>query len=204
MKTTRDIDWQSQRYWMFDMDGTLTLNVHDFEAIRQEMAIPAGRPILEYLDTLTEAEAAPLHEQLLAIERRHIKLTRVADGAHALLKLLKSRGCRLGIITRNARDIALETLEHCALWEFFDEDTLVARECTVPKPDPAGVHKLLDHWQGTAKEAVMVGDYVHDIEAGRTAGAATVYVNVRNDPRFISMADLSVSQLKELLEVVRS
>lgn len=36
------------RAFIFDLDGTLTLAVHDFEAIRRSLGIPAGVPILEY------------------------------------------------------------------------------------------------------------------------------------------------------------
>ncbi|HIN00314.1 MAG TPA: HAD family hydrolase, partial [Deltaproteobacteria bacterium] len=34
-----------RKYWIFDLDGTLTVAVHDFNAIRNELGIPAGQPI---------------------------------------------------------------------------------------------------------------------------------------------------------------
>ena len=50
--------------FIFDLDGTLTVAVHDFDAIRAELGLPVGRPILEELATLPLAEAAELRERL--------------------------------------------------------------------------------------------------------------------------------------------
>ena len=40
------------QYWIFDLDGTLTIAVHDFDAIRDELGLPAGEPILEAMSKL--------------------------------------------------------------------------------------------------------------------------------------------------------
>ena len=40
------------RHWVFDMDGTLTVAVHDFAAIRQALAIPPEHDILTHLAAL--------------------------------------------------------------------------------------------------------------------------------------------------------
>ena len=34
-------------HWLFDMDGTLTIAMHDFDAMRAELGLPVGVPILE-------------------------------------------------------------------------------------------------------------------------------------------------------------
>ena len=46
------------RHWVFDMDGTLTVAVHDFAAIRVALAIPAEHDILTHLAELPADEAA--------------------------------------------------------------------------------------------------------------------------------------------------
>ena len=43
-----------RKYWIFDLDGTLTVAVHDFNAIRNELGIPAGQPILKTIESLPE------------------------------------------------------------------------------------------------------------------------------------------------------
>lgn len=185
------------------MDGTLTHAVHDFNAIRRRLGIPSGLPILEYLDTLTDSEAAPLHAALLAIEHEHVEATRSANGAAALLTLLQQQDCRLGIVTRNAREVAVATLEHCGLSRFFNDDTVIARECAPPKPDPAGIRQLLTLWAASPADAVMVGDYDHDLRAGRSAGTHTVYVDPQNARTWSDGADLTVTHLDELTALRR-
>jgi HAD superfamily hydrolase (TIGR01509 family) len=180
------------------MDGTLTHAVHDFNRIRERLGVPAGRPILEYLDTLPRHRAFPLHEKLLAIEHEHVEHTRCADGARPLLTLLQQQHCRMGIVTRNARDVALATLAHCGLADFFSEDTLITRESAPPKPDPAGIHQLLNLWSATPADAVMIGDYDHDLTAGRRAGTHTIYVDPTDSGIWSEGADLTIKTLSEL------
>jgi phosphoglycolate phosphatase-like HAD superfamily hydrolase len=44
----------------------------------------------------------------------------------------------------------------------------------------------------------MVGDYQYDLQAGRSAGALTVHVDVTRGFRWPELADLSVGTLGEL------
>ena len=57
------------RHWVFDMDGTLTVAVHDFPAIKRALDIPQDDDILHHLAALPEAEAAAKHAWLLEHER---------------------------------------------------------------------------------------------------------------------------------------
>ena len=47
------------------MDGTLTLAVHDFDAIRKTLGIAEGKPILEAIDEMPQQQAAEITQQLL-------------------------------------------------------------------------------------------------------------------------------------------
>ena len=47
--------------WIFDMDGTLTISIHDFDGIKRILG-------LEALNDLPAAQAAQLHQQLDALE----------------------------------------------------------------------------------------------------------------------------------------
>ena len=51
------MSWQHSRHWVFDMDGTLTVAVHDFEAIKRALEIPQSDDILHHLAALPAAEA---------------------------------------------------------------------------------------------------------------------------------------------------
>lgn len=185
-------------HWIFDMDGTLTVAMHDFDAIRAELGLPAGKPILEELATLPEREARALFERLDRLELDLARRARAAAGAVALLETLAARSARLGILTRNSFANALETLRACGLERFFDGACIVGREAAAPKPDPGGIHHLLDAWRAAPQQAVMVGDYRYDLLAGRAAGTATVYVDQSGAFPFAEHADVSVQSLEEL------
>ena len=186
-------------HWIFDLDGTLTVAVHDFDAIRVALGLPRGEPILELLAALDPAEAAPLRRRLDEIELELARAARAADGAHDLLAALRSRGARVGILTRNSHHNALETLARCGLQGHFSPTDVIARDHGPLKPNPAGVHALLRAWRAAPSSAVMVGDYLYDLQAGRNAGTATVYVDVSGEFPFAEHADLSVRNLAELL-----
>ena len=62
-------DVAASRHWVFDMDGTLTEPVHDFELIRRELQIPSGADILEHLASLPAQQAADSHAWLIQHER---------------------------------------------------------------------------------------------------------------------------------------
>ena len=59
-----------RKYWIFDLDGTLTVAVHDFNAIRKELGIPERQPIIETLKSLPEKESLPLQVKLQEIEKK--------------------------------------------------------------------------------------------------------------------------------------
>jgi HAD superfamily hydrolase (TIGR01509 family) len=189
----------ARRHWIFDLDGTLTVAAHDFAAIRRELGIAEGRPILEALAALPAAEAAPLLARLDAIELEIAARACVQAGAEALLTALVARGARLGILTRNSWQNAGETLRVCGLAGFFAPACIIGREAAAPKPDADGIHRLLGHWGARAEDAVMVGDYLYDLQAGRAAGTATVHVDASGRFAFAEHADVSVRSLDELL-----
>ena len=53
-----------KEHWVFDLDGTLTEAVHDFDFIRSTLGVPVELGILEWLATLPASERTH-HEQWL-------------------------------------------------------------------------------------------------------------------------------------------
>jgi HAD superfamily hydrolase (TIGR01509 family) len=201
------LDWLARRYWIFDMDGTLTVAVHDFDAIREELGLPEGRPILEELEALPAAESAPLYRQLDEIELELARSARAEAGARELLEALRESGRPLGILTRNSLPNALETLRACDLERFFDPACVLGRDEAAPKPDPDGIRRLLRKWSARPEEGLMIGDFLFDLMAGRAAGLGTVYFDRTGAFPFAAHADVQVRGLDELragLEAVMS
>jgi len=170
------------RHWVFDMDGTLTLAVHDFPAIKRTLGIPQEDDILHHLAALPAEEAAQKHAWLLEHERELAVASRPAPGAIELVRTLSERGCQLGILTRNAYELALLTLQAIGLDDCFATADVLGRDEAPPKPHPGGLLHLAERWSVRPRELVMVGDYRFDLECAQAAGARSVLVNMPDNP----------------------
>lgn len=189
-------------HWVFDLDGTLTVPVHDFAAIRAELGIPDGVDILEHIDSLPEGEARRLHRRLDEIEDQLAKRAEPAAGAARLVEALHRRGKSLGIVTRNTRGIALRVLETIGIGGRFAPEDVLGRHDALPKPDPHGLAILSTRWGATGGSMVMVGDYLFDLQSGRSCGAATVHVDRSRSFRWPELTDIAVESLDELAELL--
>jgi HAD superfamily hydrolase (TIGR01549 family) len=165
------------RHWVFDLDGTLTEPVHDFALIRRALEIPPEADILVHLAALPADEARDKHAWLMQHERGLAEAATAATGAVALVRALQGQGCRLGILTRNARELAAVTLAAIGLGDVFGEADIIGRDEAAPKPAPDGLRYFVDRWAVSPAEMVMVGDYLFDLECGRAAGTHTLLVN---------------------------
>lgn len=187
-----------RRAWIFDMDGTLTVPMHDFGALRAELAIPVEADILEEIAARPPARAARDRRHIAAWEEDIARRAQPQPDAHALLTALTEAGCALGVLTRNTALGAQITLEATGLSQFFAPNTVLGRDDAPAKPDPAGILRLLDRWSLSAPEAAMVGDWVYDLRAAKRAGAAAVLVRRHGDQPWEHEADLVVESLAAL------
>jgi phosphoglycolate phosphatase-like HAD superfamily hydrolase len=192
----------SRKHWIFDLDGTLTIAVHDFKAIKEALGIPPEADILGYLDALPPAMSAPLHSKLDSLERELSGKTAAAVGAIELLSMLAADDCVIGVLTRNTHIIARLTLELTGLAEFFPEASyIIGRHEAAPKPDPAGALHLASLWNASPEDIILTGDYHYDLLCGRNIGAATIHVDSSGEFRWRELADLRVTSLLEVAEM---
>ena len=170
------------KHWVFDMDGTLTVAVHDFAVIRRELQIPEGEDILTHLNRLPAEIAGAKHAWLLEHERELALASTPAPGAVELVRDLAAQGCRLGVLTRNAQELAHITLKAIGLDQCFAPQDVLGRDNAAHKPDPDGLLQLARAWDVPPAKMVIVGDYHFDLACGRAAGSKTVLVNVPENP----------------------
>jgi len=155
---------------IFDLDGTLLDTPLDFDAIRAEIGLPDGVPILEAMGGLTDAERVRANRIIDRHEAEAAAESRLMPGAEPLLAWLRARGVKVAVLTRNSR----ASVERAVRQHGLVFDAAVAREDNRPKPSPAGVHDLMEACGTGPAETVVVGDFRFDIEAGRSAGVRTV------------------------------
>ncbi|KAF1011750.1 MAG: Phosphoglycolate phosphatase [Pseudomonas fluorescens] len=120
-----------------------------------------------------------------------------------MVRELAGRGCRLGILTRNARELAHVTLQAIGLADCFAVEDVLGREDAAPKPDPDGLLKLAGAWDVSPAEMVMVGDYRFDLDCGRAAGTRTVLVNLPENP-WPELADWHAADCVHLRQMIQT
>ena len=188
---------------IFDLDGTLADSLLDFDAIREEIGLQPGLPILEQLADATPAEL----ERAEAIMRRHeraaIAGATLTDGCADLLGHLAGLQIPIGILTRNIREV----VTHFARAFDFRFQAVYTREDGPPKPSPVGVLALCEKLGAPPSETLTVGDYKFDVLAGRRAGCRTVLLRAEPlapaDHEDWGAPDLVVASLRELLPLFR-
>ena len=183
--------------WIFDLDGTLTRSIHDFEQIRKTLGIPANTPILEYMQTLPIKSAADLEQKLQDIE---LQLAHVAEAEDDVIKFLGQLTLlkfKLGVVTRNTSEIAVITLRSAGLLGFFSRECILGRDNAPPKPSPAGINQLLTLWDASPEDTVMIGDYLYDLQAGKAAGTKTIYFDRKGLSAWNELADLTIHHFSE-------
>jgi HAD superfamily hydrolase (TIGR01509 family) len=182
----------------FDLDSTLTRPYLDFTRLRRQLNLPEG-DILKWLTTLPLEE----HRQALHIidtfEQEGVENVEWNDGAQETLATVRAMGLPTAIVTRNSHASLRAVCQRLDI----TVDALVAREDAPPKPDPACLHHTARQLNVPIEHLVMVGDYRHDTDAGRAAGARTILLTNGRTPSWEVEADLVIQRLSELLTYIR-
>ncbi|GAB4161430.1 MAG: HAD family hydrolase [Planctomycetaceae bacterium] len=184
---------------IFDLDGTLVDSMLDFDAMRRDMDLPEGEPILEALAKIPPGEQK---DRRLAILREHelrgAKRATLMPGAESILKLLSGRGAHCGILTRNSREatqIVLQNLNHTFT-------SVLTREDAPAKPDPTGLLQICEQWQIAPGNALFVGDFLFDLQAGQRAGIPTVLYMPKKVPEYAELADFRIRHFDDLIPLI--
>lgn len=193
---------QRCKYWIFDLDGTLTQPVHDFTFIRKELDIPPDEDILSHLAFLSEPLRSRKIERLDQLEHFYALQTKSAAGVYSLIELLTQKQCKLGIVTRNTKVFTQLSLSVLQLQSHFSDDYIIGRDEALPKPEPHGIQKIISQWGIPASDAVMVGDYKYDLLAGRAAGCCTAHVSENDGLQWPELTDYRFKSLVELFDLL--
>ena len=154
------------------------------------------------MESLPLKESRNKKKKLQEIEEKLALNASPAPGVEKLLETLNSQNYFFGILTLNTRENAWITLKALGLSEYFTKESVIGRWCAEPKPSPNGIKKLLNHWNVYANDALIVGDYLYDLQVGRAAEIATVHVDPSGNFEWPELADISVCSLNELTEML--
>lgn len=128
------------------------------------------------------------------------KYFNVFPGAVDLLRSLKSRGKKLGILTNGFSETHREKISILQIGEYFDA-IFIADEVGMLKPDPLLFAHACTTMGSNPSRAAMVGDrYNRDISGAIEAGMFTVWLKVRDEhiPPSAPQPDATCANLSEV------
>ena len=185
---------------IFDLDGTLTEPFLDFDRIRRDMGLtPEDGGVLEAMGRMPESERKRAENILLLHEQAAAEQSSLNDGAAALIDTLRHRGISIGLLTRNTRANAVFVAEKHGL-RF---DGMICREDGPAKPDSYGVRTLCGQFGAAPERTLVVGDFRHDLEAARNAGAIAILLkNHAQADTFEHLAHDVIVHLNDVLSII--
>jgi len=185
---------------IFDLDGTLTKPYLDFAVIRRALGITnSDTLVLDHMLSLPSPEREKAFETVERFEAEAAENAQLRPGALDVVNRLRAGGKLVAINTRNsARSVDIVSRKFG-----IETDAAITRESPFPpKPDPAAIEDLLCRLGVSRSEAIMVGDFSVDVEAGKRAGLRTVLLT-GDDPRTRNAGpDALIDNLSELLPLV--
>lgn len=205
---------------IFDLDGTLVDSIPDLTDAANEFMRASGRQTLTMgqvrrlvgkgarnlveraLGNGTEEEVERSLKIFLAYNEAHIAdKTLLYPGVSETLQELHRRGCRIALVTNKTEYLSRKLLDVIGIGHYF-EQVLGADSLPFRKPSPEPVLKVLRDCAIPADRAIMVGDSINDIAAGKTAGVATIACTFGYGTDVeISQADYRIDAMEQLLEL---
>ena len=208
---------------LFDLDGTLVDSLEDLTDAVNHMLAGFGRQQLEPLQVkqLVGKGARNLVQRALAtsssveIDRGLAAFTgfnalhiadksRLYPGARELLKQLATDSIRLAVISNKQEALSRLILKALDVDDFFD---IIAGGDTFPemKPSPVPLVKVVDKLGCRPANAVMVGDSINDIQAGKQAGITTIGCRWGyGDSRELSEAGFRADSCSDIISILRT
>ncbi len=137
-------------------------------------------------------------------ERSGHKHSNLYPNVRETLQQLKESGCILAIVTNKPAKFVPEIMAKQQLSEYFS-DMIGGETFPQRKPNPVALNWLLDKYQLTAADMLMVGDSKNDILAAKNAGCASfalTYGYNHGEPISASNPDYVADNISELLDIV--
>ena len=204
---------------LFDYDGTLmdTNEVvlqswqHTFRTLRGHEEDPAfirstfGEPLVMTLAKLFPDVPVEKSLDVYRTFQREVftDFVEVFPGMLELLKTLKQKGYKMGLVTSRTKDTTWAGLEHYGMDKYFDA-VITAGDTDRHKPDPAPILITLERIGTAPGESIMVGDTMFDLECAQNAGVKSVIVDwsITMSDSEKAQADYIIKTAEELLDIL--
>ncbi len=148
--------------------------------------------------------ASPPMEQLLHFWQHDFPKCAVAHpDAVALLRQLRERGLRVGLITNGKSSTQNGKIEFLKLRGHFDH-VIVSGDVGVDKPDPAIFDRCVRQMGIAPHEAVYVGDHAeNDVRGATAAGLHAIWISTGGPwPAHLPPPERRIDSLRELPDAI--
>ena len=180
------------------MDGTLTVPMLDFRVIRREAGLPEKGDIISLLREMPEKRRKKVWKIIERHEEEALTKMELQKGVKEILSHIIRGKSRLGLLTRNSPRSVNVFLKRIGI----GFDCVITRDYPHLKPSPEPVLHMLEKWNVPPELSLVVGDYIHDIECGKAAGAKTCFFANPGKTSYAEFADYAVSSFEELLKIL--
>ena len=203
---------------VFDWNGTLIddLRVHllgfreALDGIRkiseEEFYMLEGMKGIEIITRLAEGRDKKEIKHLFKIKRdyynKHAPEIKLFPGARTLLRKLKGRGLKLGLVSGTAR-VNLDAGIRKKTQALFDHIT-TADEVTHAKPHPEPYLRCIQDLGVKPSEAIAVENAPLGVESAKAAGLLCIAITTTLPPSYFKKADKVVTSLEEAGDVIES
>jgi len=167
-----------------------------------------GEGLTRLIEKVIERKAPGLDPRALVARFLEYYSSHVADetraytGAGKVLKALSAY--KKAIVSNKTEALSIKVLGALDLLKYFD-CVLGGDSLAEKKPSPAPILNVLSRFDMRPEEALIIGDSIYDIEAGRAAGVKTVAALYGyGDPGFWKEADYRIESIEGLMEILDS
>jgi phosphoglycolate phosphatase len=211
---------------IFDFDGTLAVLNIDFSEMRKQIfelmrkydvheELIEEKYLLEIIDEVVQilnqrdhstAEAfyQEAHQILIKIELKAAQEGKLLPGVDKAMKSLREKGLKIGIVTRNCEEAVRKILPDIEAYC----DVFVSRDSIRKvKPHPEHLATVMKKLKVLGDEAMMVGDHIIDIQAGKKIGMKTAGVltgRTKREDFEKAGADLILNEASEICSLLLS
>lgn len=175
------------KYLLFDWDGTLlnslpswilgarsVLKKYDLDTLSdRDIALHVINNLHRVHEYYPTVDSVTFRDEVLDVDCVvNLHLSPLHEGVEDTLAFLKKKNIPMGIVTTSDRQRLQNSLAHHKLEKYFD--ILIAQEdVTNLKPHPEPILKGIEKLQAVAASTIYIGDSLHDVHAGRSAGIRT-------------------------------
>jgi phosphoglycolate phosphatase len=187
--------FEGMRAFVFDFDGTLAVLNIDFSIMKARVfklinkfgvggELIKERYLLEIIDEVcamllerNSPDAEEFYQEarrvLHQVEMEAAEKGKLLPGVERTLRTVRTKGMKLGIVTRNCEEAVRRVFP--GIDEFCD--VFISRDSIGKvKPHPEHLAAVLKALEVPGEEAVMIGDHIIDVQAGKKVGMKTAGV----------------------------